>query len=511
MPSFLWSVYYTAKAPEQAYFVTTTRLWELAVGGLVAVLAPTFLRVLRPAVAAALGWAGIVAVLATIALLETSVPFPGSIAAVPILGTAAVIAVGPSAGPRGPVAVLRVPVMQLLGKLSYSLYLWHWPVLVFGAAVLLDRPGNLAGWRGLVVVALSVVPAWISFQLVEEPVRRRQGPRLAMRTWALRLGAVCTALSVLAGVGLYVAAEARSRPLTMKAGEKYGAEVLPDDPRGAKAGRPVDDPGTFLPVITRARKDIPDVYDDGCHVQDNPSPKPVGCTYGNKQGSFTVAVVGDSHAAQWVPTFQALGEREGWKVLAYSKSGCPLADETVTLGKDQRPYTACDGWNDNVLDELVAAKPDVVVTSATAYPVVEGDTVLGKAESDRRMIAAFRRSWARLTDAGIRVVALADTPRPGFDMADCVSANEGRLTECAPTRAKSFALAGTTITAAAKGQEGVRLVDLGDFICPDSRCAPVIGRVLVYRDTDHLTATYARTLADRMLTAMGDDAKPGGS
>ena len=508
IPSFAWSVYYTAAAPEKAYFVTTTRLWELAVGGLVALLAPTFLRVLREGVAAAIGWAGLVAVGATLLFLQTDQPFPGSIAAVPILGTAAIIAVGPSAGARGPVALLRVPVMQFLGKLSYSLYLWHWPVLVFAAALLLDRPGHLDPFRGFLAVCLSVVPAWISFQLVEEPVRRRTGPRLEMRRWALRLGAVCTVLSVTAGAGLYAASALTSREVEMKPGQSYGAAVLPDEPRESARGVPVNDPGTFTPPITKVRDDIPDVYKDGCHVLDNPSPVAKGCTYGDPNGSFTVAVVGDSHAAQWVPTFQALGKSQKWKVLAFSKSGCPLADETVTLGKDQRPYTACDGWNKDVTAKLIKAKPDVVVTSATYYPVNNGDGVRGKKESNALMVAGMRRSWSKLTSQGIRVVALADTPRPGFDMADCVSANETSMLKCAVDRDKAFALAGSTVTTAARGQKGVKLVDLGRFICPGTRCAPVIGQVLVYRDADHLTATYARTLADRMLTAMGSFAKP---
>jgi hypothetical protein len=149
-----------------------------------------------------------------------------------------------------------------------------------------------------------------------------------------------------------------------------------------------------------------------------------------------------------------------------------------------------------------------VVTSATYYPVNNGDGVRGKKESNALMVAGMRRSWSKLTSQGIRVVALADTPRPGFDMADCVSANETSMLKCAVDRDKAFALAGSTVTTAAQGQKGVKLVDLGRFICPGTRCAPVIGQVLVYRDADHLTATYARTLADRMLTAMGSFAKP---
>jgi hypothetical protein len=363
--------------------------------------------------------------------------------------------------------------------------------------------------RGVLAVTLAFIPAWISFQLVEEPVRRRQGERLALRTWSLRLGAACTALSVAAGLGTVAVSVAAERASTVRPSEARGAASLPpEDPQGAEAGRAVDDPGAFTPSAAKVRDDVPAAYPDGCHVQNNPSPKAVGCTYGDPKGSYTVALLGDSHAAQWAPTLQAIAEQRGWKLLVYTKSSCPLTQTTVAQGKDNRPYAGCAGWNDDVLRHMARAKPDVVVTSATSYLVNEGEGVLGEAESERKVVAGMRSSWKTLVRGGAQVVALADTPRPGFDMAECVSANEGRLSTCAVPRQKALAGAGPTITAAAKGQPGVRLVDLNDYICPDTRCAPVIGRVLVYRDEHHITATYARTLAGPMLAALGDLAGP---
>ncbi|HYN68148.1 MAG TPA: acyltransferase family protein [Ornithinibacter sp.] len=496
--SFLWSVYYTAAEPEKAYFVTTTRLWELAVGGLVAVAGHGLARVVPPALAVVVGWLGLAVVVATIVVLPESMPFPGSVAALPVLGTAAVIAVGPIAGRRGPVAVLRPVPMQLIGKLSYSLYLWHWPVLVVASALLLDRPGHLDPVLGVAVVTLSVIPAWLSFRLVEEPVRQYRGSPDTVRIWSLKVGALCTAVSLLAGGGVVALSTVWQRAAVVSPASVTGAEALAPDPRGSAAGQPVDDPGAFTPSAATVRDDVPSSYADGCHVQDNPSPVAVGCTYGDPAGSFTVAVVGDSHAAQWVPTLQAVAERRGWRLLVYTKSSCPLADVTVAQGKDQRPYAGCDGWNEDVLAELARERPDVVITSATSYPVNEGEGVLGEEESRARLVEGLRASWDELVELGSVVVPVADTPRPGFDMAECVSANEGNLTTCAPARSDALGAAGPEVSAAAQGQPGVHLVDLNDFICPDTRCAPVIGQVLVYRDEHHITATYARSLANAM-------------
>jgi hypothetical protein len=228
----------------------------------------------------------------------------------------------------------------------------------------------------------------------------------------------------------------------------------------------------------------------------------VGCTYGEANGLFTVALLGDSHAAQWVPTFQALAERRGWRLLVYTKSSCPLADVTVAQGKDGRPYRACDGWNRNVLREMRRQRPDLVVTSSASYLINEGAGPLGEVEGDSLMVDGLRRSWEELVALGSVVVPIADTPRPGFDMAECVSANEGALRTCAPTRAQALALSGKAVSQAAEGHENYHLVNLNDAVCPDTTCAPVIGRVLVYRDESHLTATYARSLAGAMFARL---------
>src|SRR5699024_5452955 len=138
----------------------------------------------------------------------------------------------------------------------------------------------------------------------------------------------------------------------------------------------------FTPTAAKVRKDLPTSYPDGCHVQDNPSPKAVGCTYGNPGGTFTVALLGDSHAAQWVPTFQALAEKHGWRLRVFTKSSCPLCGATVAVGKDNRPYAGCDGWNADVQRIMATERPDLVVTSAAPYRAVEGGRLLGQQASD---------------------------------------------------------------------------------------------------------------------------------
>ncbi|MFG3302234.1 SGNH hydrolase domain-containing protein [Micromonospora chersina] len=485
--SFAWSVLLVEADPGRAYFVTTTRMWELAVGALLA-LAP--IRRLTGAVAAAAGWLGVAAIAASAVVLSTSTPFPGTMALPATVGAALVIAAG-ATGRYGPVALLRLPPMQFLGGISYTLYLWHWPLLVVLTARMPDPdpPAVVA------TVALSVVLAYLTSRLVERPVWH--SPRLAVRPRvALAVGAACTVLSVCAGLAFQTAVTAPAAP---RAGggvpDAPGAAVLSADGATA-AGAPVDRAPSVVPDPSVARDDLPSVYSDRCHA--GPTERAVlRCAYGPQDATVTIAVVGDSHAAQWVPTLRAVAERRNWRLLTYTKSGCPALDVEVVGADGQRPVDTCAAWNRELPDRLAADRPNLVVTSSYNYSAYRDGRTLKGTEGRTALVDGMRRTWRSL--AGIApVVVLRDTPAPRLDVAECVSAHREELTRCAVPRDEALKGIGPLQMDAVRGLTGVRLVDLNDAICPADRCAAVIGGVLVYRDTNHLTATYARTLAARL-------------
>ena len=198
VPSFLWSVWLTSSGDPAAFFVTTTRLWELALGAGVALGSRLWPR-LPVRVAHALGWAGLLAVLAAALAFGSQTPWPGSAALVPTLGTAALIVAG--FRPGGPATLLSARPMVWIGGLSYSVYLWHWPVLVLAAAVI----GDFGQKIGLVLVAASFVPAWLGHHLVENPLRFH--PALVRsNALSLTLGLNFTLVGGLAGIALLAAA-----------------------------------------------------------------------------------------------------------------------------------------------------------------------------------------------------------------------------------------------------------------------------------------------------------------
>jgi peptidoglycan/LPS O-acetylase OafA/YrhL len=311
VPSFLWSVAATAHSPDEAFFSTATRMWELALGAAVAMAAGVLARVPRW-IAAGIGWAGLGAIVASGLAFTTGTAFPGHLAAIPTFGAAAVIAGGMTGTRAGPVAVLGTGLFRWVGRLSYSLYLWHWPLLVVATEI----RGHLGPRAGAAVVAASFVPAWLSYKLVENPVRRspavNRSPRLA-----LSLGMNFTLVGVAAGlVVMFLSAQA-ARP-TAPAGGVLGAAALPIAAPGDPAGEVVltfpERVDYITPDPLAATDDVPVVVHDGCQIDfytDEPRP----CYYGDPQSETTVVLTGDSKAAQWASAIVPLAEANDWRLV----------------------------------------------------------------------------------------------------------------------------------------------------------------------------------------------------
>ncbi|ASW57533.1 hypothetical protein CIK06_08565 [Plantactinospora sp. KBS50] len=548
--SFGWSVSLAASEPARAYLASTARFWELALGGGVALLGTWLGRLSRTA-ATALAWAGLAAVVAAVPLagaLGGTDGFAGWPALVPALGTAALLAGGGTAGAGGsggagggrigagggrigaggPALLLRRRPLRELGAIAYPLYLWHWPLLVV-AGVLFGPLGPVAS---LAVVLAAVVPAMLTHRYVENPVRR--SPVLVEQPHsALHLGAVCTSVAAAAGllfqfalwpstsatlptsavlpagsaspsVSTSVGADGDD-PAGPDADAPPGAAVLGSKPRNDRHGTPVDRVARIVPEPGSARADVSDAYRHDC-VAPMAEGAAASCGYGDREATFTVALVGDARAAAWLPALQEVIRTNGWRLVTYLKEGCPLTLGSVARAgatDADRAYPECTEWNGKVRAALPGDRPSLVITTNARFtPVVDGRTLTG----DRAVRAAAdgqHRMWSALATEKRPLVVLRDTPTPSIDVPECVGENTRRLTRCTTSRTTALGSgAGEAQERAASGLRHVSMIDLNDAICPTSRCAPVIGETLVYGSGGGLTATYARTLAPRLATAL---------
>ncbi len=500
VPSFVWSILFTDSNPQEAFFVTATRLWELGVGAVLSLGMPLLMRF--PAhVGPASTWVGMALIAASAVWFDNSTPWPGIGAGAPTLGAALVIFGGTFDRWSAASRALATGPMVWVGGLSYSIYLWHWPFVVAGQDWL-ELEG--AGWASALVVA-SLIPAWLSYRFVERPLRFAR--TLSTRPLAsLSLGANLSFASVVAGLLLarsqppvFITTASNSVRLSIQPGKvvalpaTLGAGALGNAPRVGEAGVPRNEYPSVIPEPSSATEDIPRAYAEGCQVGIS-GESPHWCEIGDPHGKHRAVVLGDSKIVQYFEAIDAAGKALRWKIQTVTKSACPFANAgKIVKG---RPYEACQRFNEAVMSQLQAAPPDAVITSQNdgrGFP--PGDKSV---YTQRAMIRGLVSHWTKLRNMGIQVVVLFDNPspqgagsvyrcllkQPHAALACSFPRQEGIVSSAAPTQRAAAALATST-----------EIIDLTDYICPKSRCAPVIGNVLVYRQGSHITNTYAKTLA----------------
>jgi len=509
--SFAACVWLTGRSLPWAYFAGPTRAWELGLGALVAVTAGALARV--PARAAAVStWVGLGAVVASALWYDDATAFPGSAALLPVLGTALVLAGGCAAPRAGAEMVLRGSAFQWVGRLSYSWYLWHWPVLVFAPVILGFEPG--LGIR-LVGAAGSLAIAAACYTFLEDPVRR--AARWRARPWrAIALGvslsagaaafAVLVSATVPEPVGTGTAADLPAAMGRYASPTPTGAAAGPvlagSDGSAAAAERELTAaitaalsrtaaPANLTPSLRAAGGDVPPIYADGCDPPMTDVTVSSPCMYGVPNSATTIVLYGDSHAAQWFPAVNLVALRHGWRLHVITKSSCSPAYVVTYNWRLKRPYSECDAWRTASLARIRQLGPALVVMSSRigSPPATDGDP-------DRTWVDGWRRAVQPVVADGIRVVLIHDTPQPKTDVPRCVSTHLRDVRRCAtPTREAVLYPPLRRMVAEAVAAEHVTVVDPTPWFCALGMCPSIVGNVLVYKDATHISTTYAALLA----------------
>ena len=481
--SLAYSVVRTATEQQLAYFDTGARLWEFAAGSLLVVGLPYVrLGVVARAVA---GWAGLVGLLVLGAVLDVQGGFPGFVALWPVLCAAAIIVSGSGDVPgAGPDRLLASRPLRAVGRDAYALYLVHWPVLVTFLVVSGRTDAGAVGGAG--VIAVSLVLARGLTWAVDRPVR----------AWRRGEASHLIPVAVLAGSATLV---------TMPLGAwqvSTWAEQRASDARAAllnPGAAVLRDPALAVPHPDAQLLPLPTMIEDewvhldaACEREWTPDADIlVGTCFETPRvarAERTIAVIGDSHAQQITGALLPVAEENGWGVVALIKGGCSMGlDEP---GMDDQ----CDDWREAAIGLVERVAPDTVLTVITRSEA---------GEDDERLRPGIERFLDRMSEAGIPVVGVRDNPRFAFDMYSCVIESEDPVT-CAVPRSDSLADSNPAVELDAPG---MHLVDLTPWICPDDLCVGVIGNVAVFRDDNHLTGLYARTLgpslAEQLEPALG--------
>jgi peptidoglycan/LPS O-acetylase OafA/YrhL len=497
--SLIWSMHLTASEPARAYFVTSTRIWELGVGG---VLAATLMRRVSagPAVAswrAALALGGFAAIIWAAVTYTRSTPFPGWHALVPVLGAAMVIAAA-AGGRLG--RCLAVGPVQFVGDISYSIYLWHWPLIVLVPAAT-HRELSLLDKAAIVAVTLLLAAA--SKRYVEDPCRRP----ITAHPIRIRYAGAVTGMAVLVGLTALQGWEVDARELDARHelalaasthGPCFGAAALADR---ACSKSPTPAIGSVAQAALDKSQAYPQVAGGRNCFSYKPGFATVRCDFGSAHPSATIALVGNSHAGHWLPALQSLAQERNWHIITFLASECALSEVPQEIGTEAQTQ-ACLAWVRRTTTDVAKGKFDAVVVSNRVSVPVPGKTIETSGPDYQRGYDAVLRAWST---AGVKVLGIRDTPAPvdgGVkSIPDCLSAG-GNATSCAGDLRRWLPADPFVAAAKAMHNRKIHVVDLTDRFCEPTVCSPIVGGVVVYFDGEHLTATYSRTLAPYLEPAV---------
>jgi peptidoglycan/LPS O-acetylase OafA/YrhL len=503
--SLAWSIYDSHSHPASAYFSTLARAWELALGAALALAGARVGRV-PAAWRAALGWIGLLAIVAAAVAFSASTSFPGYAALLPTVGAALVIGAGIGAQQaRASIGrVLSVLPLRFIGDRSYTFYLWHWPVLIIAAQYkghALSLGTNLLLLLG--AFALSVV----TYAVFENPLRRA---RWTATNRALVLWPACVLAVVLVAGYQINHIEQREALLTAVGAPQYpGSQQATSSDTATLVAPSSSGSGHALPAVTAAvaqvRKGaaLPQVLHPPVSsvLADHYSPAP-GCEASGTQTSSaicrqgdlgshrTIAIIGDSDAEMWIPDLVAIGRRYHWAILPINKSSCTPPDWYVSRYQS----SACTAWYQWMQGEVAKLHPDVTLVTGSFMNL---DTLDGPPA-----LMGLTSLLQQFEQSSRNVGVIGDTIRPASQPVDCLLASHATMRSCAtPYSSSDSEVAGDVATATQSG--GGRFIDPTGWFCAGGYCPAVIGDTIVYRDSGgHVTKAYGQALGDVFRAAV---------
>ncbi|PIC63283.1 acyltransferase [Sporosarcina sp. P13] len=463
--SLSYSIYQTYANQPWAYFDTFTRLWEFSIGGIFALVSP-YLR-FNKNVSIVIGWIGLLIICLTGVLLPVSTVFPGYLALVPISGVLFILLSTEVSTKFGVNRLLSIKPLTYLGGLTYGIYLWHWPLLIFYRAHM--NTTTIPIVDGIALLLVTLVLSIFSTKLLEKPVLkmgRGREKRKLIAVLSFMLLITCTSIVT---ISVYIQKTSASMINWDQDEKNYpGAKAIFYD---------IDPPEDLEPIPSALaiKTDLPSFYKDlKCLGRDRTEVRK--CSYGVIDNpEYVLALVGGSHSGHWFPALEILAEELNFRIDLYNHDGCRFTDEDP----DGYLTKACVEWNANLIEDLKENPPDLVFTTATLN---KHDTVP----------PGYINQWKYLE--GITTIfAIRDNPRMKEKIPLCLENAKDPL-DCAIDRSE-----GVSDILPWENSEGIPsnviFEDLTDYFCDETTCHPVIGNIIVYRDNNHLTAEYVKTLA----------------
>lgn len=461
------SLYLTYAKPMLAFYLMPSRAWQFALGAF-ALLWPISIghnRVSTTKFIHAGGWLGFIGIVVSSLSIHSNMAYPSFWALFPSIGTALILVAGAPGENSLLSKALSIKPMLWLGRISYSWYLWHWPILVLGNK--LFHHNNAVEKWGLVVTSLLF--AIFSYFLIESPIRKSN--------YLIRR----PALTLVAALIVMASAFGLSRAWQESA---VGWVNLP----------------TQL-IFRRVAGDLPVTYSMGCDEWYHSSDMKL-CTFGDKNAEHTAVLIGDSIGAQWSPAIARRYVGENWKFIVITKSSCTMIDEPYFYKRIGREYTECSIWRKEAVTWVKDNKPDVVFMGST----------IARFEKEQ-WINGTKRILDNWESAVKEIYIIRATPPLYKNGPSCLSRLEWQLqglplwlqigSDCNSVFKNPYAeLVYEWLKEAAKGFGNVSVINMNPVVCPDNQCSALQNGRAVYRDSMHLSRSYVWSIADKLFEQM---------
>ncbi|WP_328810721.1 acyltransferase family protein [Rhodococcus sp. NBC_00294] len=518
--SFAWALTESANNPTWAYFSTFTRVWELGLGALVAICAGAFAKIpatARPFIA----WTGLLAIAGGALLITENAGFPAPAAAIPVLGTAVVIAAGVG-GETKYLQPITNKVSVYVGDISYSVYLWHWPIII-----LLGSQMEVGGYYYVAALALTFGLSVGSYHLFEDPIRKSSWPRLAPAKRKPRSSNKSKSSSQrkpmarstqLASVGAAVLVTVGLASYAIRPAEP--AAVLPDNVV-ASAVSEIDSPSAGA-TVGPEQAALTQEINDAATAQQWPELSPsmdeamaretlrpevgkcgivtagittTGCVYGDPSAPISTVLVGDSTAQAYGQGLIKMANDSGGQmsVRLFATSGCSFLDADIKA-PNEAIQTGCPGRNAKAIAAINELRPSIVFVTNSYNPrafmsTSEQQSQEQRAESLSRFVTQFSPNVGK-------VVFLSPIPlhkdvnecyTPQSVPADCL----GQV----PTKYKQMAAVDDQV---ATQVGGLRADALPWYCTSTGYCPAFVGTLPTKVDSAHTSPEYAERIAPVM-------------
>jgi peptidoglycan/LPS O-acetylase OafA/YrhL len=474
--SFASNLYFTYKSQPLGFFGTQNRLWQFCIG----ILVMAALRAKRGPrsgfVANGMMAVGLIAVAVAYLWFDGESLYPGWPALVPSFAAAAIIYGGSYDG-DGLYSLRRLlstPVFQYLGKISYSLYLWHWGVWMFLQQY--DGAGTFKPWIALAVsIALSVP----SYHFIETPLRFSGWMQMGrFRTFLVAAAAMVAGLAIAEGAVSF--SGKRSHVIVLESGKKVNIEMVRNE-------RPI----TYL---SKPR----------CHIEQSTVKYPP-CIFGDTASTRSIVLFGDSHAAHWFPALEELAKAHHFKLLSRTKSACSPIEFKTYNSTFKREYAECDAWREAVVSEIEKIHPELVVmgSSRTHTPVELHDKPAASPTVRLDLLKSkVLQNLPRLSAAAGQVDMMYDTPWFKTIPVECI-AKGGTAKSCGLPEDVAVSGSFPWLAQGDITQSNVHIVSMNDIFCKDAWCVPASPTTVMFHDRHHLVASFSATLSEKLYERLG--------